>query len=438
MTEPRGKIVNETNVKPFKSPQQKRQRWIAALVVLIVIGLVIGAYYLLVPHQSLYTLSNYQTATVTRGNLAQDTQASGTVVIPVQFNLPSPEAGYAYQVYAKQGDSVTKGQLLAQIEVPDLQDQLDDLVAQQQNAVLTLDMTKKQNVITNDRSQRAIDAMNVDIDAAQTAVNRMAELVKINANRKSDLESANKTLQDLLNQQTEKIKQLSEDKILQQLDVQIKAASIASTQTSIDRLKQRIASATIRSPMTGVITYVDSSVTVPGSTIAQGENLFTIVDPKSAVVQIDVLEQYAGMLKTGEQAQLTISDNNTTGTIESIGNVAQASSSGLGSTVTVTLKPAASAGQLIEGASAVGVFQVDVKPNVLLLPRGPYLTTGSQRYLYKVTGNTAQRIDVTFGDVQGNTIEILNGVQAGDVIITSGYQNFVQYPTIKLEKGASR
>jgi HlyD family secretion protein len=73
----------------------------------------------------------------------------------------------------------------------------------------------------------------------------------------------------------------------------------------------------------------------------------------------------------------------------------------------------------------------------MMIPRGPYLTTGSQRYLYKVEGNVARRVDVTFGVMEGNTVEVLTGVEAGDEVITSGYQNFIEFEQITLERGGT-
>jgi HlyD family secretion protein len=117
--------------------------------------------------------------------------------------------------------------------------------------------------------------------------------------------------------------------------------------------------------------------------------------------------------------------------------VAQVSSDGLNATVLVAVVPEAGASLLV-GSTAAGVLQLGAKEDVLLLPRGPYLTTGGQRYLYVIEGDTARRVEVTFGDVEGQQVEILNGVAAGDEVIVSGYQNFAEYETVKLEKGSTR
>ena len=185
---------------------------------------------------------------------------------------------------------------------------------------------------------------------------------------------------------------------------------------------------------------MEAKLAVPGSLISSNTVLFTIVDPDSAVVELEVEEQYSAALREGDLVELTISNRKMNGRIESIGRVAQMSSDGLSATIAVQIRPELGPDDpnselLLQGATAVGVFELGVKEGILLLPRGPYLTTGSQRYLYRVEGNSAERIDVTFGDVQGTVIEVLSGVEAGDEIIISGYQNYIEYKNVSLGGG---
>ena len=82
---------------------------------------------------------------------------------------------------------------------------------------------------------------------------------------------------------------------------------------------------------------------------------------------------------------------------------------------------------LAEGKNTVLILTGGIEEN------GPYLTTGSQRYLYRIEGDRAAKIAVTFGQVEGNVVEVLTGVQAGDLIIVSGYQNFIEHDIVVLE-----
>ena len=436
MLEGRSKIVNESNVKPFKTPQQKRQRRVALIVVVLVLGLTAAAYLLLAPREETYKLKSYTSAVVTLGDLAQITQASGAVDIPVQIQVASPQAGEADALFVREGDSVAKGQILARLDVPDLFEQLDDLRSDHDAARRSFEKSVQQNLITNKRAEREILNFKKDIVEAEEERDRLSELVKINASRKSDLQAAEKKVEELKGARSEKELQLEENKALQALDEEISRAHIAGIETKIRRLEGEIEKATIRSPMTGKVLGVDGTVGVPGSSIKSGQILFTIVDQSSAIIELDVGEQYASSIAQGQPVTLTINSIKSVGTVASVGQVAQVSSDGLGATITVKVTPAPESGELLQGTTVVGEFALGVKEGTLLLPRGPYLTTGSQRYLYVVNGNTAERREVTFGEIQGNNVEVLRGAEAGEEVITSGYQNFIEYKNIQLIKGA--
>jgi hypothetical protein len=186
--------------------------------------------------------------------------------------------------------------------------------------------------------------------------------------------------------------------------------------------------------MDGEVLEVETTLAVPGSLITANQNLFSIADRSSAIVELEVSETYSSLLEPGQQVELTVGSRQLSGTITGVGKVAVASSDGIGSTVTVKVRPDSAAETLVPGATVVGELQVGVQQDVLYLSRGPYLTTGSQRYLYVVEGDTAVKREVSFGTIQGNDIVILRGVEAGGEVIVSGYQNYIEYQTVKLKK----
>ncbi len=435
MLEERSKIVNESNVKPFKTPQQKKQRLIAVIVVVFVLALTGIAYLLLVPGADTYKLRSYTTSVVKVGDLAQTTQASGAVDIPVQIQVSSPQAGGADALFVQEGDIVTKGQALARLDVPDMYNELDDLESELESAERSYEKSLQQNLITNKRAEREIRNLKKDIAEAEEERDRLAELVKINASRKSDLESAEKQVEKLKESKIEQELQLEENKVLQALGDEINQASISGIETKIARLQAEIEEATIRSPMSGEVLEIDETIGVPGSKIKSGQLLFTIVDSDSAIIELDVDEQYASAITQGQPVNLTTNTVKSVGTVASVGQVAQMSSDGLGATITVKVDPAPDSGDLLQGTTVVGEFELGVNEGTLILPRGPYLTTGSQRYLYVVNGTTAERREVTFGAIHGTNVEILKGVAPGDEVITSGYQNFIEYRKIQLAQG---
>jgi HlyD family secretion protein len=350
------------------------------------------------------------------------------------MSLLSPEAGYAAELYVSEGDAVVAGQVLARIDTPDLEDSLEDLRADLEDAKRSFEQTQAQNRITLARKEREIAGMEEDVEEAGEEVARLEKLVAINASRQSELDSAKESLEKQEDSLEEKQLQLGEERELIELSEASKQASIRDLETKIDRLLQRMEETTIRSPMDGEVLQIESTLAVPGSRIADNKELFTVADPESAIVELEVLEQYSGALELGQPVALTVGSAEIMGAITSIGKVAQQSSDGLGATVNVKVRPEGGGEELLLGNTAVGVLELGTKENAMLLPRGPYLTTGSQRYLYVIRGQTAERVSVSFGQIEGNVVEVLSGVVPGDEVIVSGYQNYIEYEQIKLER----
>jgi HlyD family secretion protein len=428
-----GRIVDTGKVKAYRPPGQRRQWRLVLLVGALVVGLAVAAYLVLGPRQELYSLRSYNSQEVTRGRLVQTTQASGAVVFPVQMTLVSPEAGSAATLYVQEGDSVQEGQLLAELAATDLEDTLEDLRGDLADAQRSLAKQRLQSRINLERKQRQIDDLAQDITDATAERDEVKSMVAAEVSPPSDLQAAERTLQGLIGDREEQILQLAEDREIAALEDQVSLASIAALQVEIGRQQDKIAAMSVTAPIDGEVLEIASELGIPGSRITANQTLFTVADPGSAVIDLEVLEQYAGALQLGQPVELGIGTLGLTGTVAAVGRVAQQSPDGLGATVLVRVQPDPDAGPLLSGATAVGVMEVGVTEDALLLPRGAYLTTGSQRYLYRIEGDRAVKIAVTFGQVEGNVVEVLTGVEAGDPIIVSGYQNFIEHDTLVLE-----
>ncbi len=428
-------IVQEKNVRPYVSPQQKRQRRITIVIILAVAAIAVGGYFLLNPTEDIYVLKSFDSAVVVSGNLEKTEQASGSVVIVNQLEITSPEAGYVAALFVAEGDEVQEGQILARLDVPDLEESLGDLQASYETALLNLKKANEQNRISNARAGRNIEDLRGKIADARADREKTAELVRIGSAPQSDLVKAEDELASLENQLEEAELQLSEDITLQELDAEIRQADLERDRKEINRLQARIEEASIASPMDGEVLELSSRLEVTGTSIAKGQALFIIADPSSAVVDLELLEQYADVVQVDSRVDLTVSNESMLGEVQQVGKVAQVSSDGLGATVSLRIKPIDPPSPLLSGATAVGTFILGTKENALLLPRGPYLTTGNQRYVYLIEGEIARKTSVTFGTIEGNSIEVVNGLDAGDQIITGGYQNFIEYSVVKLPKG---
>ena len=132
---------------------------------------------------------------------------------------------------------------------------------------------------------------------------------------------------------------------------------------------------------------------------------------------------------------VTISGQDFPGSIERIGLLAVIPSGGGPPEVELDLSVEVEDFEALPGGTALAELIVGVVPDALVLPRGPFLSTGNHLYLYKVEGSTAVRTQATFGAVTEQYVQIVSGVSAGDEIVTSSYQNYIDFASIDLGGG---
>ncbi len=426
------KIVQLDTVRPVRNRKKKRGGVVLLFVFIVLIALATGAYLLIVPERDTYTLTSYQTAQVEKTTLEQTVEGSGEVVIPQKLILTSPEAGYSGELLTDEGADVSDGTVLGRIEVPDLEDSLEDSSFSLIDARSTLSRLKEQNRIAIDRMQRTLNRLEDAVTDAMDEVSRLESLVAINASRKSELETAQDAQDSAVEERDEQVLQIEEETILNSLAVEASERIIEELELQRDRLQERIASAEITSPFDGTVLAIQDVMTVSGSEVEKGTALFTVADPLSARVELEVSEKYARMIDPGQEVTVNISGTTYPGTVESVGAVAELASGSLEATVIVTVKPDTGGATILQGATAAAEFTVGAIDDALVLPRGAFLSTGSQQYVYVVNGAQARKTQVVYGDIQATKVEIVSGLQAGDEVIVSGYQNFIDHDVVEL------
>jgi len=426
------KIVQLDTVRPVRNRKKKRGGVVLLFVFIVLIALATGAYLLIVPERDTYTLTSYQTAQVEKTTLEQTVEGSGEVVIPQKLILTSPEAGYSGELLTDEGADVSDGTVLGRIEVPDLEDSLEDSSFSLIDARSTLSRLKEQNRIAIDRMQRTLNRLEDAVTDATDEVSRLESLVAINASRKSELETAQDAQDSAVEERDEQVLQIEEETILNSLAVEASERIIEELELQRERLQERIASAEITSPFDGTVLAIQDVMTVSGSEVEKGTALFTVADPLSARVELEVSEKYARMIDPGQEVTVNISGTTYPGTVESVGAVAELASGSLEATVIVTVKPDTGGATILQGATAAAEFTVGAIDDALVLPRGAFLSTGSQQYVYAVNGSEARKTQVVYGDIQATKVEIVSGLQAGDEVIVSGYQNFIDHDVVEL------
>jgi len=401
-------------------------------VILVVGGVLAAGYFWFLPHDTIQTISGYSVSTVTVKTLQDTVELSGVVTARSEATVTAPEAGTMGTLLVSEGDWVTKGQLIAILETEDLNDQLASEQSQLERQLREYDRFQLQNQYDVRGYDRKRNNLVDDLGDAQDELDETQELYDIGSASRSELLAAQDkvdTAQDAIDDHDAEVE---EAQAIYELNKSNNEDDIQAIRDSIADLQARVSDARVRSPMTGRVISVADEATRSGERITQYQTLMDIADSRNPLIETEIEEQYVSAVAVGQPVAVDISGTRVAGVVERVGLTATSSSDG--GTPTVELDVAVDVGdsEITIGTSTIVEVLIGEVPDAVILPRGPYLTSGNREYLYRVEGNTAQRIRVTYGTITDDAVQIVSGVEPGDRIITSSYTNFIDSETVEL------
>jgi RND family efflux transporter MFP subunit len=239
------------------------------------------------------------------------------------------------------------------------------------------------------------DALNIDLESAQAAYQNAAR-------DKQRYENAFKT-GGVTQQQ------------LDQARLQLETAEARVAQARI-----RVSDANIKSSINGIVNkrYIE-----PGAVVNPGTQLFELVDVSRLKLAITVNESQVANLKVGDKVDVKASvypDLNFGGTITFIAPKADASLN-----FPVEIEIASNPGNKLKaGMYGTALFTFENAAPITVIPRAAFVGSVSSNQVFVVeNGNIARLRNVVAGRVLGDQVEILQGLNEGETVITSGQIN---------------
>lgn len=424
-------IIQIEDVGP-KASREKKKRNLLVLLFILVLAAGIALWFWHSGSKNMFVLKEYTTAQVRQGQLISTTEASGTVVLPTQVEIVSPEDGYTIALYVEEGDVVEKNTVLAELEVPDLEDDLSELTVDLEQARIQLESLENDYYFQIEQYKRELIRLDKDITEAEEDVQTMKSLAELKSSRESDYEDAQDTLEALEEEREDTQADLESSISSRDFSLRKQQAAINQYQVDLNIVLDDMEDMRIKSPIDGEVLEINEYLYISGSMLEQSDELFTVADRSDVFIDFDVYEQYVNLLVPGGDMTVTIGTSTMKAKIIKIGKVATMDSDGLSAMISVRAEPITDQ-TLTPGASAVATITLSVQDKVLLLNRGSWLTTGNQKYIYVIRDGSAYKSEVVLGEIQGTDVEILDGVNAGDIVITGSYQTYIDQDVIALK-----
>ena len=193
--------------------------------------------------------------------------------------------------------------------------------------------------------------------------------------------------------------------------------------------KWKLDNAVVKAPIAGTINARNVEV---GALIAPNAPLFEIVDDSRVKVICNVPESKVRLIGVGQKVKVSGNDaagRNFTGTIKSIG---VKTDRGLNYPVEVLLD---SDPDLHVGMYLKVNFEATGTSETILIPRKAVVGSVLAANVYVVKDGKAERREVRLGDMSGDRIEILEGLESGDEVIVAGLMNIADGTPVTVVNG---
>jgi HlyD family secretion protein len=399
-------------------PQRLRRRWVVASVIaaLLIVGLVLApSIRRWARSESSVSRSQIRLGTVVRGDLVREVSVDGRVIAAFHPTSFSPAQGIV-TISTTAGEVVEKGQILAQVESPELGSRLD-----QERATLAASTSDHNRLEVSSRQQQLenrqdIELAKVRVAAARRALERAQRLFNLGLLNEIELETA----RDEVTVRSLELGQAEQREVFQRemlaLEIEDSGQRLERQRLLVADLQRRVDALTVRAPVAGLVSRLHVE---DREAVARNTALITVVDLSALEVEIAVAENLADEVTPGTPAVITVGIDQFAGTVIGISPEVE------GSRVKGRV---AFAGEIPPGLKQnqrVSVRAVlETRHDVLKVPRGPFLEAGSGRHAYVVAGGMAEQRPIGVGATSVSEVEIVSGLEAGDEIIISDTSRF--------------
>ena len=199
------------------------------------------------------------------------------------------------------------------------------------------------------------------------------------------------------------------------------AAFTAAARAAVGGAETRLAKAVIRAPMDGVVAFRGVSTGDRVDSMGGGP-MFRIVDNRLLDLTVAVPSSKSAMLRVGQALEFSadaVPGRTFRGTVRFI----NPSVNETDRSIKIIAEVANDDGALRGGIFVKGRILTGSRPGILQIPRAALLSWDVERHVgevFVVTGETAERRSVRTGQTTADSVEVVEGLAAGDRVVTRG------------------
>ena len=386
----------------------------AALVLFVLISIVFGdRRSALNVQKERITISNVA------GGLFQDYIPVTGEVLPIEtFFLDVVDGGKVIHKFVEEGAYLKVGDPIIKLEnislaLGTIYNQTQ--VVQQENNLRTYKLALEQNKLS---LQTQILNLNLQIQNQKRIYELNKKLYEKNLIPQNDFESSRDQYDYLVKSRDLSLQSYSLDSLSREGQIKQLEVTVKQFQNNMKLIEDQFSNLTVRAPINGQLTALHAEI---GKSIAPGQNIGQIDDTTAFKVRVDIDEHYIARVHEGQTGEWILDDHLyklkikkvyvqvTSGRFQADMNFIGDAPQGIrrGQTVHIKLE--------LGGLTSA----------ILIETGGFYSTTGGQ-WIFVVdnSGAFALKRNIKIGRQNPQYYEVLEGLRAGEKVVTSSYENF--------------
>jgi HlyD family secretion protein len=366
-------------------------------------------------------------STVSSGEFDDYIPVRGQVAPLKTVFLDAIEGGRVEAIYVEDGAQVQAGDLI--VELSNTQLQLDVIareaeVTEQLNNLRNTELSLEQNRLNHKRN--LVD-INYHIIRLGREIRRLTPLVEKDLLADGSLESLQDEYDWYIARQEITLESQETDERLQKVQMEQLRIAGAQLEKNLEVASRNMEALNVRAPVAGKLTAFDSEI---GQALARGVNIGQIDDPESFKVTANIDEYYLTRVDLGQTAAYSGSGTNFDLSVRKIYPQVKNGTFEV-DLVFVDNEP----DSIRRGQTLQLNLQLGSPSESLLIPNGAFYQDTGGNWVFVVTadGTRAVKRNVRLGRRNLRFIEVLDGLEIGEQVVTSPYTNYLDMDRLELQ-----
>ena len=359
---------------------------------------------------------NIQIAEVKNGKFMEYVDVEGLVQPILTIQVNTREAGSVDRIVAEEGTLLKKGDTILVLSNPDLLREIEDQRDEWENQRYSY---KEREIEMEQKSlalkQQALQAQ-YEMNRLQKSFGLEKEEFKMGIKSKAQLEVSEAEYNYNLKKTALQMESLSHDSAMTIIRKDLLRNEMERGQKKYLRSMERLEGLVVRAPINGQLSYVKAT---PGQQVGSNSNIAEIKVLDQFKIHTQLSEYYIDRITTGLPATVNYQGKRYPLKITKV--VPEVKDRMFDVDLVFT-------GEMPENVRVGKSFRVQIElgqpEDALVMPRGNFYQSTGGQWIYKVKDDKAIRVPLTIGRQNPQQYEVTEGLQAGDLVIVTGYDTF--------------